>query len=182
MATETDLDALRARIRELDRGLIDLAAERVAVARQVGEAKRRADQPIVDYAQERVVLERTRVAAQEAGLDARVAEAILVTLIRAAVSAQDQDSWRHASVGLGKTAVVVGGEGRMGRWFTRFLADQGYIVGALDLSAGGDERAWAESVLPTADLVVCSTPPAATGSRGRGTATRSSRRGGRGTS
>ena len=162
MATETDLDALRARIRELDRGLIDLAAERVAVARQVGEAKRRADQPIVDYAQERVVLERTRVAAQEAGLDARVAEAILVTLIRAAVSAQDQDSWRHASVGLGKTAVVVGGEGRMGRWFTRFLADQGYIVGALDLSAGGDERAWAESVLPTADLVVCSTPPAAT--------------------
>ena len=113
MATETDLDALRARIRELDRGLIDLAAERVAVARQVGEAKRRADQPIVDYAQERVVLERTRVAAQEAGLDARVAEAILVTLIRAAVSAQDQDSWRHASVGLGKTAVVMGGEGRI---------------------------------------------------------------------
>ena len=36
-------------------------------------------------------------------------------------------------VGQGKTAVVVGGLGRMGRWFTRFLADQGYAAGALDL-------------------------------------------------
>ncbi|HEX5069060.1 MAG TPA: prephenate dehydrogenase [Vicinamibacterales bacterium] len=91
-----------------------------------------------------------------------MAETILVALIRAAVSAQDQDSWRRASVGHGKTAVVVGGLGRMGRWFTRFLADQGYAVGALDLDPAGDEeQAWARGALPTADLVVCSIPPAA---------------------
>ena len=64
-------------------------------------------------------------------------------MIRAAVSAQDQDSWRRASVGAGKTAVVVGGEGRMGRWFTRFLADQGYITGALDLGTGDEQVALA---------------------------------------
>ncbi len=157
-----DTDALRARIRELDRTLVSLAAERVALARQLGEAKRRAEQPIVDYAQERVVLERAREAASAAGLAPSVAEAILVTLIRAAVGAQDQDSWRHAAVGQGKTAVVVGGEGRMGRWFTRFLADQGYVVGVLDRRATGDEYSWAEAALPVADLVVCSTPPAAT--------------------
>lgn len=162
MTTLTGVEALRARIRELDRALIALAAERVAVARQVGDAKRRADQPIVDYAQERVVLERARDTAAAAGLDPHVAEAILVALIRAAVSAQDQDSWRRASVGLGKTAVVVGGEGRMGRWFTRFLADQGYVAGALDLRSTGEEHAWAEAALPAADLVVCSTPPTAT--------------------
>jgi chorismate mutase/prephenate dehydrogenase len=162
MGDAGETDALRDRIRALDQALVAMAAERVAVARQLGEAKRRADLPIVDYAQERVVLERAREAADAAGLDARVAEAILVTLIRAAVSAQDQDSWRHAAVGQGKTAVVVGGEGRMGRWFTRFLADQGYETGALDIRSGGEERAWAEGALPTADLVVCSTPPAAT--------------------
>ena len=156
------LDALRGRIRELDRELVTLAAERVAVARQVGEAKRVANLPIVDYGQERVVLERARETAEAAGLDGRVAEAILGALIRAAVSAQDQDSWRRASVGLGKTAVVVGGLGRMGRWFTRFLVDQGYVAGALDVTSSGDEQAWAEAALPTADLVVCSTPPAAT--------------------
>jgi chorismate mutase/prephenate dehydrogenase len=161
-AEGTGTDALRARIRDLDRTLVELAAERVAVARQVGEAKRRADQPIVDYAQERVVLERARDVADAVGLDRHVAEAILVTLIRAAVGAQDQDNWRSAAVGHGKTAVVVGGAGRMGRWFTRFLADQGYVAGALDLRSTGDEQAWAEATLPTADLVVCSTPPAAT--------------------
>lgn len=157
-----DLAALRARIRDLDHELVALAAERVAVARQVGDAKRLANQPIVDYAQERAVLERAREAADAANLDPRVAEAILVSLIRAAVSAQDQDSWRRASVGLGKTAVVVGGLGRMGRWFTRFLADQGYAVGALDILDAGDEHAWAREALSRADLVVCSTPPAAT--------------------
>lgn len=155
------LEALRDRIRELDRELVALAAERVAVARQVGDAKRQANRPLVDYAQERVVLDRARAAAETAGLDPRVAETILVALIRAAVSAQDQDSWRRASVGQGKTAVVVGGLGRMGRWFTRFLADQGYEVGALDLDPAGEEQAWAREALPTADLVVCSIPPAA---------------------
>jgi chorismate mutase/prephenate dehydrogenase len=158
----TPLDALRERIRDLDRALVALAAERVAVARQIGEAKRRADRPIVDYAQERLVLERAREAAVAAGLDGAAAESILSTLIRAAVSAQDQDAWRHASVGAGKTAVVVGGEGRMGRWFTRFLADQGYSVGSLDPSGDPAETAWAEGALPAADLIVCSTPPAAT--------------------
>ncbi len=161
METEA-IDALRERIRELDRELVARAAERVSVARQVGDAKRQMDRPIVDYAQERVVLDRAREAAEAAGLDGGVAEAILVALIRAGVSAQDQDNWRHASVGAGKTAVVVGGEGRMGRWFTRFLADQGYTAGALDIRGAGDENAWAQAALPTADLVVCSTPPAAT--------------------
>lgn len=155
------LEVLRDRIRQLDRDLVALAAERVAVARQVGEVKREANRPLVDYAQERVVLDRARAAAEAAGLDPRVAETVLVALIRAAVSAQDQDSWRRASIGQGKTAVVVGGLGRMGRWFTRFLADQGYAVGALDLDPADEEQEWARDALPTADLVVCSIPPAA---------------------
>jgi chorismate mutase/prephenate dehydrogenase len=50
----------------------------------------------------------------------------------------------------------------MGRWFTWFLADQGYAVGVLDRHTPGDEHRWATEALPTADLVVCSTPPAAT--------------------
>ena len=162
MATDPRLEALRGRIRELDRELVQLAAERVAVARQVGDAKRHAHLPIVDYGQERVVLDRARETAEAAGLDGRVAETMLGALIRAAVSAQDQDSWRRASIGLGQTAVIVGGEGRMGRWLTRFLADQGYTAGALDVRASPDENAWAQAALPAADLVVCSTPPAAT--------------------
>jgi chorismate mutase/prephenate dehydrogenase len=156
------LDALRQEIQETDRELLALAARRIALARQVGEEKRRTDLPVVDYAQERIVLERARAAADATGLDPQVAETILTALIRGAVSAQDRDRVRRASVGIGKTAVVVGGEGRMGRWFVRFLADQGFASGALDIRGSEEENEWARQALPTADLVVNATPPGAT--------------------
>jgi chorismate mutase/prephenate dehydrogenase len=161
-ASSDPIASLRSQIRELDRQIIELAGRRVALARHVGDVKRTARQPIVDYGQERVVLERARETAEAAGLDARVAETLVGTLIRAAVSAQDQDSWRTASVGAGQTAVVIGGEGRMGRWFMRFLADQSYATLALDVRAPAAENRRAEAAIRSADLVLCATPPGAT--------------------
>ncbi|HZM16751.1 MAG TPA: prephenate dehydrogenase/arogenate dehydrogenase family protein [Candidatus Krumholzibacteria bacterium] len=159
---EEDLDTLRERIRELDLHLVALVAERVGLARQVGELKRLQKRATVDYAQERVVLERARAAAAQRGLDPAVAEDLLAGLIRASVTAQDADSLRLAAVGAGKSAVVVGGAGRMGRWFARFLSAQGYTTGSLDPAAAPEENDWAHQALPAAELVVCSTPPAAT--------------------
>jgi chorismate mutase/prephenate dehydrogenase len=156
------LDALRTEIAQVDRDLLTLAARRLALAREVGDVKARAGLPIVDYAQERSVLERAREAADAAGLDPQVADTILGTLIRAAVGVQDQDRWRSSSLGAGKTCVVIGASGRMGRWFLRFLADQGYQVGGLDILAPDDENAWGRETLPTADLVLCAAPPVAT--------------------
>lgn len=155
------LDSLRDRIRELDLALVALAAERVEVAREVGQLKRRQKLSTIEYAQERVVLERARAAAQERGLDPTIAEDVFAALIRASVTVQDADNIRLAAVGAGRNAVIVGGAGRMGRWFARFLSAQGYAVGALDPAAPADENEWAGSALPSADLVVCSTPPAA---------------------
>jgi len=156
------LEILRDRIGDLDREILTRAAERIALARAAGELKREAQRPIVDYAQERAVLDRARAAAAEVGLDPAVAESIVVSLVRASVSAQDRDSVRRASVGAGKTAVVVGGEGRMGRWFVQFLADQGYSTGTLDVRASDEENAWARQALPSADLVISAAPPVAT--------------------
>jgi chorismate mutase / prephenate dehydrogenase len=134
----------------------------VALAREAGELKREMRRSIVDYAQERVVLDRARDAASGAGLDPAVAEALLATLIRTSVSAQDRDSVKRASIGAGKRAVIVGGEGRMGRWFVQFLADQGYSTGTLDVRASDEENAWARLALPSADLVLSAAPPVAT--------------------
>ncbi len=55
---DRDLEAVRDRIRELDGELVALAAERVLLGRRAGELKRRAGLAVVDYAQERRVLER----------------------------------------------------------------------------------------------------------------------------
>lgn len=159
---ERSLESLRDRIRELDHALVALAAERVEVAREVGELKRRQKLSTIEYAQERVVLERARAAARERGLDPIVAEDLFAALIRASVTAQDADNIRLAAVGVGRNAVIVGGAGRMGWWFARFLSAQGYTTGALDPAAPEDENEWARRALRSADLIVCSTPPAAT--------------------
>ncbi len=160
--TEESLNILRERIRELDLHLLTLAAQRVELARQVGEIKRRQNLSTVDYAQEREVLERARVDARERGLDPEVAEDLFARLIRASVTIQEEDKLRFAATGAGKSAVVVGGAGRMGRWLREFIPAQGYNTGCLDPAAASDENDWARRALPSVDLVVCSTPPATT--------------------
>jgi chorismate mutase/prephenate dehydrogenase len=128
----------------------------------VGELKRRENLPTVDYTQERVVLDRARSYASECGIEPSLVEDLFTLLIRSAVMAQDEDRLRVAAAGAGKHAVVVGGEGRMGMWLRRFLSAQGYGTSSLDPAADEDEKQRADRALPSADLVVCSTPPLAT--------------------
>jgi chorismate mutase/prephenate dehydrogenase len=158
---EEKIESARDRIREIDLDLVALVAERVKLARIVGEVKRSQKKPTIDYSQERVVFERAREAAAREGLDPRVAEDLVARLIRASVSVQEEDSLRFARTGEGKVAVVVGGAGRMGRWLGGFLGAQGYRVGALDPAASARENEWATGRLPSADLIVCSAPPGA---------------------
>jgi len=159
---DPDLDALRERIRAVDSDLIEKAALRVALARKVGALKRSQKRGTVDYAQERIVFERARRLAAEHGFDPRAAEDLVAGLIRAAVTAQDEDSLRHGAAGAGQRAVVVGGAGRMGRWFARFLSAQGFETEIVDPAASDREQTSAAKALPTAELIVCSTPPRAT--------------------
>jgi len=161
---EQDLESLRDRIRDIDREMVALAAERVRLARQVGEIKRAQKRSTVDYAQERVVLERARDAARSHGLDSAVAEDMVARLIRASVTVQEEDSLRVAGTGAGKTALIVGGAGRMGRWMGRFLEAQGYTIGVLDPMATAAENEWGRERLHSADVVICATPPGATAS------------------
>lgn len=161
MTDPEDLDSLRRRIRELDDRLVSLAAERQALVRQVGEEKRRRGLPTVDFAQERQVLERVRSLAADRRLDPRLAEDLMLRLIRASVTAQEEDSLRQAATGAGEQAVVVGGAGRMGRWIRRFLEAQGFSVAVLDPKMP-QERERAEALLPGAKLVLYATPPGQT--------------------
>jgi chorismate mutase / prephenate dehydrogenase len=159
MAEQT-LEDLREQIRLVDLELVARAAERLELARQVGELKRRQKLSTADYAQERTVMKRARGAAEERGLDPKLAEDLVARLIRASVTVQEEDSLRLAALGAGKSAVIVGGAGRMGRWLGRFLAAQGFTTAALDPAAAPEEDAWARRALPQAELVVCAAPPA----------------------
>jgi chorismate mutase/prephenate dehydrogenase len=157
---ERNLDSLREGIGLLDLEILARVAERVNLARQVGELKRQQKLTTVDYAQEKVVMERARAVAEQHGLDPKVAEDLFARMIQASVVAQEEDNLRVAELGAGKSAVIVGGAGRMGRWLGRFLLAQGYTTGALDPAAAPEEDAWARGALASAELVLCSTPPA----------------------
>ncbi|HEX2254431.1 MAG TPA: prephenate dehydrogenase/arogenate dehydrogenase family protein [Thermoanaerobaculia bacterium] len=161
------LDSLRRRIRQIDDELVALAAERVRLARRIGEIKRAAGRPTIDYAQERRVLEAAGAAARRHGVESAVAQDLLARLIQAAVTAQEEESLRQAATGRGKRAVVVGGAGRMGRWMRHFLEAQGWSVAVDDPEAPEGESARALALLPDADLVVLSTPPGHTAERYR---------------
>ena len=62
------LEGLRAQIERIDRALIGLIAERVRLAREVGEAKRALGLPVLDPAREAAVVRRAGTLAREAGL------------------------------------------------------------------------------------------------------------------
>lgn len=62
------LDELRARIDDLDKRIVELIAERVWIARQIGESKQQAGLDVLDVARERAVLELVAEVARSEGL------------------------------------------------------------------------------------------------------------------
>ena len=68
IAAEACLRELRGRIEQIDRTLIELIAERVTLAREVGTAKRELGLPTLDPAREAQVVRRAGEVAREAGV------------------------------------------------------------------------------------------------------------------
>ena len=161
MSERPDLADLRLRIQDLDRAILETAAERTRLARTVAEIKMREDLPTVDYAQEKRVLGNARSAAREQGIEPDLAEDLLARLIQASVTEQEAQRLRHAGTGEGQVAVVVGGAGRMGRWVVRFLQAQRFQVQVVDPEATEELDRSGRDLLPSADLIICAIPPRA---------------------
>ncbi|HKP77229.1 MAG TPA: chorismate mutase [Longimicrobiaceae bacterium] len=67
-APQARLQELRERIQEIDHTLIGLIAERVGLAREIGDAKRELGLPTLDPAREAVVVRRAGELAREMGV------------------------------------------------------------------------------------------------------------------
>lgn len=158
MTPEERLAAARRRIDAADAELVRVAAERLAAAEEAGRAKAAMGQGLVDFVREREVLDGVRRRAEAAGLEPAVAEDLVTRLILASTSRQESERLGAARVGQGRTAVVVGGAGRMGRWLVRFVGGAGFQVHVLDPAAPSGNGA-ATAALPTADLVLVAVPP-----------------------
>ena len=156
-----DLKALRQRLDEIDAQLIELIAERQDKSREIARVKRATGKATRDYQREREVIVGAREAASRAGVSPQVAESLMRMLIRSSLTTQEQASVVAHGAGSGRRALVIGGAGKMGRWFVEFLASQGFEVQVSDPS-GVPPGASDVGDLRTADLghdfIVLATP------------------------
>ncbi len=79
--TDPTLDALRARIDELDAALLELLRERFDVTEEVGKHKKSAGLPPADPGREQVQIARLRTMASDLGLDPTFSEKLLRLII-----------------------------------------------------------------------------------------------------
>jgi chorismate mutase / prephenate dehydrogenase len=155
------LEELRARLDVIDRELLQLVAERQTLGKQIAEVKRSAGQPTRDFRREREVLLKARRDAETLGVSPALAESLLQSLIRGSLTTQEQARVAAQGRGSGRSALVIGGSGKMGHWVADFLAAQGFAVTVADPSgevAGYDYVAdWKTTDLHH-DFIVVATP------------------------
>lgn len=155
------LDELRARLNEIDKHLLELVSQRQAVVAEIGRVKLDTGTGTRDFKREREVLLRARENAAAAGVSADLGEALLRLLIRGSLTTQEQARVAAQGRGSGRSALLIGGAGKMGRWFAGFLTSQGFRVIVADPSGpveGLEHVAdWRATQLDH-DIIVVATP------------------------
>jgi chorismate mutase/prephenate dehydrogenase len=155
------LEELRARLTALDRQLLELVAERQRLSGEVAAVKHATGLPTRDFQRERDVLLNARRAADALGVSPAIAESLLRLLIRDSLTTQEQAQVAARGRGTGRSALIIGGAGKMGGWFADFMSSQGYRVVVADPRAAASdyERVgdW-HGVELAHDFVVVATP------------------------
>src|SRR5580704_9801071 len=129
---DTTLEDLRRRLNDIDRRLLAIVAERKNVSGEVARVKRATGYPTRDFEREREVILGVRTMASELGVSPALAEDLLRLLIRSSLTTQEQASVVARGKGSGRRVLVIGGGGKMGRWFVEFLSSQGFTVEIAD--------------------------------------------------
>ena len=118
----SDLASLRAELDAVDADLIGAIAKRQAIVAEIGRVKQGSGQQLRDYRREAQVLANVRESAHRAGLNPSLAENVMKQLIEASLVNQEQRRVHHSTEGTDKRALILGGNGKMGRWFAQFLS------------------------------------------------------------
>jgi chorismate mutase / prephenate dehydrogenase len=155
------LEDLRARLDVLDRQILEIVAERQELGKEIAAVKRATGQSTRDFRREREVLHKARRDAEALGVSPALAESLLHSLIRGSLTTQEQARVAAQGRGSGRSALVIGGRGKMGRWMADFLASQGFRVTVADPSGEVPGYEWIarwEATDLGQDLVVVATP------------------------
>lgn len=149
----TDLNKLRQQIDELDDSLLSLLERRLDLVNQIGLIKDQQGLPRYAPERESQMIKDRRESALQRGLSPELAEDILRRIFREAYSRENHKGFKKTFEGQGKI-VIFGGNGLMGRLFTRLFTLSGYEVKALG------SKTWHEApaAVADADVVIVSVP------------------------
>ncbi len=159
------LEELRSNLSAIDRQLVDLIAERQKIVGEIGRSKRSTGTGTRDYAREKDVLDMGRAQAEAVGVDPDLVEGMLQLLIRTSLESQERDRVVAEGKGDGRRALVIGGDGKMGRWFVDFFVSQGFATTVADRSAADGPnrfRNWTDAGVDY-DVIVVAAPLAVSG-------------------
>jgi chorismate mutase/prephenate dehydrogenase len=130
------LRALRDRLDAIDARILELVAERQELVTRIGESKHREGRALRDFRREREVIEKGMAHAEGLGMPGHIARDILERLIHHSLSNQEQRQLVASRHGAGRSALVIGGKGRMGDWLARYFDTLGYVVEIADPGPG----------------------------------------------
>ena len=154
------LEELRDELSAVDRQLVELIAERQRLVGEIGRNKQATGTGTRDYAREKDVLDMGRAKAEELGLDPDLAENVLTELIRSSLASQERDRVISEGKGDGRRVLVIGGAGKMGRWFADFFTSQGFDTVIADPSVEdgpGTYQNWTDAGIDF-DVIVVAAP------------------------
>ncbi|WP_392561570.1 bifunctional chorismate mutase/prephenate dehydrogenase [Orbus sturtevantii] len=148
-----ELDVLRDKIDEVDKSILSLITTRLALVTQVGEVKSQYGIPIYDPKRESDMLAKRRHDAELAGVSPNLIEDILRRLMRESYNSENAKGFKKIYTGQG-SIVIIGGNGQMGRLFSRLFLLSGYDVKTL----GSKTMHQAADVIANAAAVIVTVP------------------------
>ena len=160
-----NLEELRNNLSAIDRQLVELIAERQRIVAEIGKTKRTTGTGTRDYKREKDVLDMGRAQASELGVDPDLVENVLQQLILTSLESQERDRVAAEAKGDGRKALVIGGAGKMGRWFADFFTSQGFMTTVADVSIEDGPnrfRNWTDAGVDF-DVIVVAAPLAVSG-------------------
>lgn len=155
---ETALKELRNKIDAVDEAVVELLAERQKVVDRVVALKKAHNLPVRHPAREEDLISKRRQQGAASELDPDFIEDIYRTIIRRS-RVEQASSMAGKSVRPGAKVLIVGGEGRMGRYFRRCFVDADYEVRSLDRNDWWDVDRLCREI----DLAILSVPIEQTG-------------------
>lgn len=159
------LEELRQELSSIDRQLIELVANRQALVARIGQSKQSSGRATRDFEREKEVMSMARQQAESLQVDAGLVEEIMSALIKSSLTHQERSRVAAEGRGDGRSVLVIGGAGKMGGWFVKFFASQGFATTVADSSldnAAPGFRDWRDAGVDY-DVIVVAAPMVVSG-------------------